>query len=602
MELPSKDSLYEEKILKCSSGVEAICEIIRLIAAHFKPDRSQLYSIYPRPTVLFRGIDGIYDDAIHHKEYVQPINSSLSVRIKKSYGKGSGEDESYAKANYLNCLLKIIADARKNCPNKYKGMCDLHILADIQHNGGATCLVDFSKSFLLPLWFACKRSEYKGNATYGVLYCYNYMHDLIVKNNLSIVHSEEENKSIQELVCGTYTIVDYCSDSYNRFRLWEPLAINNRITRQDSVFLFGIEKFKPDNHDILAIIIPDNLKDSIRQFLAEYLNISTATVFNDDQGIARANDKFTPFEDREECFNDRCYIEGFDCMIRGNYSEALELLIAYDINKKSENTPTPRKMELCYSLAVCYKNLASTSEYSAIYYRNAIDSFKGVIELAAKAFKAKEVTEMYYLRKTLRAYNEVIELYYETRDYQSGVMICDEAQNFIESYTNDSNMTLGIDLNVKYLSITQCELCFLKLLELVCTNKKKDISSSARDLLKKTFLLLEGKNGLNKFDTIFIETIRWFVSLLNNILNIDTTNFKRVTKPEYNQIKKEARKSIEFETAHYMEWAFTSIVNEIENCEVIDYQIKIQMLDAISELVSIRDMYDAQSRIVLNEQ
>lgn len=602
MEQPLKDALFEAKTLQPSTGVEAICEILRMIEAHFSQNRSEMYSIYPKPTVLFRGIDGIYDDVPHNKEYEHPINSSLSVRIKKSYGKESGEGESYAKANYLNCLLKIIADARKNCPNKYKDMCDLHVLADIQHNGGATCLVDFSKSLLLPLWFACNKSKHNGKPTDGILYCYNYMHDLIVKNNLSIVHYEEEGKSIQELICGTYTVIDYCSDSNNRFRLWEPLAINNRITRQDSVFLFGIEKFKPDNHDILAITIPDRMKDSIRQFLTDYLNISTATVFNDDQGIARANDKFAPFNDKDECFNDRCYIEGFDCMIRGNYSEALELLTAYDINKKSDDTPTPRKMELCYSLAVCYKNLASNSEYGAIYYRNAIDSFKSVIELADKAFKAKEVSEMYYLRKTLRAYNEIIELYYETRDYKSGVKICNKAQKFIESYTNNPNMTLGIDLNVKYLSITRCELCFLRLLELICTKKKKDTSSAAQDLLNRTASLLEDKNGLNKFDVIFFETIRWFIKLLNKKINIDSTNLIGITKPQYNQVKKEARQSIEFETAHYMEWAFTSIVNEIGSCDVLDYQVKNIMLDAISELVSIRDMYDAQSRIVLNEQ
>ena len=41
-------------------------------------------------------------------------------------------------------------------------LCDLELLADLQHYGAATCLIDFTQSPLTALWFACKDEDNLG--------------------------------------------------------------------------------------------------------------------------------------------------------------------------------------------------------------------------------------------------------------------------------------------------------------------------------------------------------------------------------------------------------------------------------------------------------
>ena len=54
---------------------------------------------------------------------------------------------------------------------------DLEILAELQHFGAATCLIDFSRSALVALWFACQHSS-KGEANGKV---YAVRHDDMVR-------------------------------------------------------------------------------------------------------------------------------------------------------------------------------------------------------------------------------------------------------------------------------------------------------------------------------------------------------------------------------------------------------------------------------------
>ena len=54
---------------------------------------------------------------------------------------------------------------------------DLEILAELQHFGAATCLIDFSRSALVALWFACQQSS-RGAANGKV---YAVRHDDMVR-------------------------------------------------------------------------------------------------------------------------------------------------------------------------------------------------------------------------------------------------------------------------------------------------------------------------------------------------------------------------------------------------------------------------------------
>ena len=84
--------------------------------------------------------------------------------------------EGFSKNDFVSALIDLTQRARKEFPIDYADYSDLEILADIQHNGGATCLVDFSKNLLTALWFAC--SNEKDDKKDGFLFCYNIIEDI----------------------------------------------------------------------------------------------------------------------------------------------------------------------------------------------------------------------------------------------------------------------------------------------------------------------------------------------------------------------------------------------------------------------------------------
>lgn len=599
-------SLFEKKNLSSNSGIGAIVEILDYIKQHFEVGLPKYYKeLYPSPKVIFRGIDGIYDSK-DIDDSKHSIDSSLSHRLRLS-SNNSGDKEAFVKANYLSSLLSVLSESRKNCPEKYNNSCDLYILADLQHRGGATCLVDFSKNALVSLWFACNPVKYEGKYQDGVLYCYNYMNDIIVKNSLSIVHQTDERKSIQDLLYDTYTVIDYCSDSLNRFRIWDPVAINNRVVRQDSIFLFGIEKFYPHNHDILAIVIPHNLKLLIREVLERYFNITATTIFNDEVGLATANNKFKPFRNDTSSFIDRCYDNGFDSMLQGNYHEALELLTTYDIDKP-QNVSIRKKIELCFSLAVCYKKLATKENYGIIYYRNAIQSYYSAIDLAKDMLSDRD-SEMqtYYLRKTVRAYNEIIELHYHTGDYLSGIKCCSLTINALGKFMKIKGVTHIFD--TKYIELTKVEFMLLHILDNYNSNVQSNIIEEYIAFAKDLNIRLNEKNGniiTNEFDKVLISRMCWMLMLIKYSLNHEDAQIDAICNfiMGHNLDKRttQIRTKLQIETMHYREWDFSFLIDVINDCgNSLNASLRNLMLQLISHTIMIRDMFDAKARIVNKE-
>lgn len=592
------DGLFKIETIS-ESGLNAVFQILNFIEANFRSKERKIFELlYPAPKIIYRGIDGVYSQVGIDKER-HTIDSSLSIRIKESH-LFDNDNEAFIKADYINRLVSILGEARKNCPERYKNFSDLQILADIQHHGGATCLVDFSKNILTSLWFACNMSRKDNKELDGILYCYNYMHDLIVQNNLSIVHQDEYEESIQNLVYNTYSIIDYCSDNQNRFRLWDPVAINNRIVKQDSIFLFGIEKFYTHNHDILAIVIPSEYKKSIREVLEQYFNITATTIYNDDMGLALANNKLMPFRDNAKSFIDRCYDDGFECMLQGNYYEALELLTAFDI-KKPRDLNRKKKIELCYSLAVCYKNIASKNSNRLIYYRNAVQSYLSAIEMAEKVLENNSNEDpKYYSRKIVRAYNEVIELQYSIKDYLAGIEYCDRA---ISSLKRLETYNVDHAFNTKYIELTQVEFMLLNIIDSLSDKNDniEDIITSYYKHARNVKKSLKSNGDSNRFDVILISMMSWFISLLKYSIckpeDIDKIE-NIIQRKNLDILTTKERECIHVDSSHYMEWDFSSLIDQVNECRFLNKKIKRIVHKVISHAIMIRDLFNAQARIV----
>ena len=374
--------------------------------------------LYENPQFIFRGITRFYPGKNNVKREIRilkkgrkdcklslenefpcvkkdVIRSSLSVRLRDT-SKGLERNNAYIRSHYVNALEEMIYKAQNMYPTKYTAeMSDLDILADLQHNGGSTCLVDFSKNVLTAIWFACSTDrEYN-----GYLYCYNVMEDMIKNDALTNIRPEDEKMKIAELLAQTYKETNVCSDVETRFCLWEPSKKNNRIFRQDSVFIFGIEEFEVAKHAINVIGIKAEWKLPILTALKAIYNISGSTVYNDYIGFANNTNKLRPYRK----MGDTAYTRGYANMIKGNYASALDFLKLSEVDiHNGQSWDEKKKLELHFSLGVCYKGLAR-QEGKMRYYENALWEYGKVIHAAR--YLVYTNNKNYYMHKAIRAYN-----------------------------------------------------------------------------------------------------------------------------------------------------------------------------------------------------
>lgn len=175
----------------------------------------------------------------------EQIRSGASVRLRDT------DKKYFSITDYLSYINNLIYDFKKINPD-FNDFSELEILAEIQHRGGASCLVDFSKNFLISLWFACNNDE----QDLGYLFCYNVNNDALLDDNISYLNKDRWLYPIEDLLQYTRKTSQYADDEKFRFWLWKPANINGRIARQDSIFVFGLEKFFAKDHYVDIIAIP----------------------------------------------------------------------------------------------------------------------------------------------------------------------------------------------------------------------------------------------------------------------------------------------------------------------------------------------------------
>ena len=148
---------------------------------------------------------------------------------------------------------------------------DLELLAELQHFGAATCLIDFTRNALVALWFACQHSS--SGEDNGKVFAVR-------------VDDIARFKTInpQQLTKGE--IDDFFEiDENGKYPLyqWQPKHQNNRIIAQQSVFIFGGAQI-----DVAAECIP--LKSNKRDILTaldKLAGITEVSLFPDFDGFAR---------------------------------------------------------------------------------------------------------------------------------------------------------------------------------------------------------------------------------------------------------------------------------------------------------------------------
>ena len=208
---------------------------------------------------------------------------------------------------------------------------DLEILVKLQHYGAATCLIDFSYSAQVALWFACQ----SGSKT---------SQDAKTPPNGKVFAVYHRSPDFEEIKSGSL------SGEINRFLQdgedsqlyhWQPRQQNNRIIAQQSIFLFGRHEFDPYDE---CVIEGSSKKDMLTE-LQQVSGITESMLFPDFDGFARLRGvgiKYTQLMDYEH----RELADGQ--FQQGNHSEAI---IHYD------------------------RAIAQNSDYAEAYYRRGLAKY-----------------------------------------------------------------------------------------------------------------------------------------------------------------------------------------------------------------------------------
>lgn len=582
------------------NGIKYICEVLNDVCKLFGDQQQKQKCYYELPRFIYRGITKFYPyKDIDGEDILTPsielvkndcIRSGLSVKLYKS-SKEKGEaysnltERGYIKVNYLNSLENMIMKVKKNYPEQYNdSLTDLDILADIQHNGGATCLVDFSKNVLTALWFACSADH---NAD-GFIYCYDIMEDMIVRDNLTMLNSDDEKQSIRNLLLQTYKETNVSSDTTARFCLWVPTSKNKRIARQDSVFLFGIEKFLVKDHGISIIKIPANRKLCILQAMKGLFNITGNSIYNDPIGFASINNKFS----LDYNLSANPYHRGYVNMIRGYYGSALDYLKLWEGNN-NEHLSDKKTLELCFSLAVCYKNLSTKTYKDDTYYDNAIIEYNKVVSLARKILNNPQLNDSereYYQTKCTRAMSGVMDLLFELKRYDQAIDYCDTIIKEINTGCLRFNISKGKKLNPKYCKIEKMELLVL---DILTRKPAKAVRNAYVQRMNAYYRDAQSHPGNSFFDKLLIAYYKF-------IFDVVVCNDKQKLKEQIvmvNQWKKALRTdNTTNKYENYISWNFLDIkkvinqMDEKENCEKKHY-----LLQATAYMISFRDEFEMQS-------
>lgn len=205
--------------------------------------------------------------------------SNERYEIEASASRRLGENVSNP-AKLLKINKEMIDDARLQGHDLKDGhrFSDLELLAELQHYGAATCLIDFTYSAQIALWMACRqRSKWDVN---GKVFAVRSDDPIRFKK----VTPESLHKNLDHF---------FTSDERSGYPLyqWQPKQLNNRIIAQQSVFLFGGAKIEAE----AECVILNNSKDVILISLEKSTGITETRMFPDFDGFARLRAHDIPY-------------------------------------------------------------------------------------------------------------------------------------------------------------------------------------------------------------------------------------------------------------------------------------------------------------------
>ena len=227
------------------------------------------------------------------------IQASASLRphvIEQMYIEKQHDEEKRNYNKYLYINKELITKSKQRGYDKKDGkeFNILDILAELQHYGAATCLIDFTCSAQIALWFACqpyqkskdehqdKKQETKDSIKHvdGKVYAVKH----VPPRSSGLPKCIEITPEFLEKDGEKKKDISYFLKEEKDAPLYyyQPKYQNHRIIAQQSVFLFGQYKFKADNECVIAA----DCKGKILNELHKSSGLTEDKLFPDFEGFA----------------------------------------------------------------------------------------------------------------------------------------------------------------------------------------------------------------------------------------------------------------------------------------------------------------------------
>ena len=216
------------------------------------------------------------------------LECGAALRLRESYDSQSEEETQQRFVQYHRLLL--IRQARHEGFDQEQGkdLGDFEILAKLQHLGAATCLLDFTRSSLVALWFACQPRTVKCKETNGKVFSVN-TNDRAKFRELT----QQDTQGKDNL--GEFFLTYETPPRNIMSWYWEPPMVADvapRMLLQHSLFIFGHMVLPEETAQ--SVIIPAANKTDILEELCSQHDITRETLFKDIYGFANANNRKSP--------------------------------------------------------------------------------------------------------------------------------------------------------------------------------------------------------------------------------------------------------------------------------------------------------------------
>lgn len=399
-------------------------------------------------------LNKIYRNDLYRFLIPEEIRSGASIRLYQD-NKDGKDTPKITSAYYIQYVKNLISEVKNTYPS-FNNLSDLEILAELQHKGAASCLVDFSQNILISLWFATQKDP----EDFGYLFLYDINADVFMHNNIEYISRDNCEENIETLLLKTKQTASYVEKHKTRFWSWRPTSLNSRIARQDSIFIFGMEPFIVKDHNILAIPIIPRWKSDIQSALKTFFGLTAETIYPDSDGLASSHSKSNSISPTTSYlnpyfnagFNDFETLQsGISNLMKGEYSIALNLFHHFEgINNhviiNSERITLNSSIananliliELYYSIAQCYHKLNKLWRAEE-YYRKAfrlvytcyseigldtdLERCDILIPQTVKNIYS-EVNVKDYLRSTIcKITDNYIDVLHDIRDYDKAIKV-----------------------------------------------------------------------------------------------------------------------------------------------------------------------------------